>query len=94
MATVERGVLQVVVPVGFLLSEAQEMTVSVSRPGGEPLPVRLRFIPARPVEAVGVAALAADEPLSVSAPTPLRISRPKRTVVEDSYGEPEYGGGD
>ena len=91
MVTVERGVLQVVVPVGFLLPETQEMTVSVNRPDGDPLPVRLRFIPARPVEAV---ACAADEPVTVSAPTPLRISWPKRGVTEDSYGEPEYGGGD
>ncbi len=92
MITVERGVLQVVVPVGFLLPETQEMTVSVSRPDGDPLPVRLRFIPARPVEAA--AALAVDEPLAVPAPTPLCISWPKRAAVEDSYGEPEYGGGD
>jgi len=96
MATVEHGELQVVVPVGFLLTEAQEVTVSVDRPGGEPLPVRLRLIPARPVEAVGVATLvAADEPVSVSAPTPLRTTWPKRVPLEDDgYGEPEYGGGD
>jgi len=94
MATVEHGELQVVVPVGFLLTEAQEVTVSVDRPGRSPLPVRLRLIPARPVEAAGVAAVAeADEPISVSTPTPLRIARPKR-VVEDHFGEPEYGGGD
>ena len=48
MATVEHGELQVVVPVGFLLTEVQEVTVSVDRPGGDPLPVRLRLIPARP----------------------------------------------
>jgi hypothetical protein len=96
MATVERGELQVVVPVGFLLAEAQEVTVSVDRPGAEPLPVRLRLIPARPIEAAGVATLvAADEPVSVSAPTPLRIAWHKRAATEDDgYGEPEYGGGD
>lgn len=98
MATVEHGELQVVVPVGFLLTEAREVTVSVDRPGAEPLPVRLRLIPARPVEtATGVATLAAapDEPVSVSAPTPLRQPWPKRAMQEeDVYGEPEYGGGD
>src|SRR5262249_29787873 len=93
MATVEHGELQVVVPVGFLLTEAREVTVSVERPGAEPLPVRLRLIPARPAEAeTGVAALAAvpEEPVSVSAPTPLRHPWPKRELSEDDvYGEPE-----
>jgi hypothetical protein len=89
MATVERGELHVVVPVGFLLAEAREVTVSVDRPGSDPLPVRLRLIPARPAEAVGVAALAEvrDEPT----PAPRR-TRPK--PADDIYGEPEYGGGD
>ena len=90
MATVEHGELRVVVPVGFLLAEAQEMTVSVDRPGGAPLPVRLRFIPACPAESVADA----DEPVSVSAPTPLRLCWPHRGATEEGYGEPEYGGGD
>jgi hypothetical protein len=94
MATVEHGELQVVVPVGFLLTEVQEVTVSVDRPGSDPLPVRLRLIPARPVEATGVATLA-EEPVSVSTPTPLRNAWPDRIAAEDDgYGEPEYGGGD
>jgi hypothetical protein len=91
MATVEHGELQVVVPVGFLLAEAQEVTVSVNRPGGEPLPVRLRLIPARPSEELADV----SERTCVSAPTPMRISWPKRTATdEELYGEPEYGGGD
>lgn len=99
MATVEHGELQVVVPVGFLLAEAQEVTVSVNRPGSEPLPVRLRLIPARPSEQVsGVATLVevTEERVSVSDPTPVRITWPKRSHDgdEDGYGEPEYGGGD
>jgi hypothetical protein len=95
MATVEHGELQVVVPVGFLLTEAQEVTVSVDRPGADPLPVRLRLIPARPAEAAGVGAVAeADEPVSVSTPTPLRITRSRRVIDEDAFGQPEYGGGD
>ena len=88
MATVERGELQVVVPVGFLLAEAREVTVSVDRPGGDPLPVRLRLIPARAAEAVGVATLAEVR----DDPAPRRAPRPK--LSEDIYGEPEYGGGD
>ena len=97
MATVEHGELQVVVPVGFLLAEAQEVTVSVNRPGGEPLPVRLRLIPARPSEeASGVATLAevADERVCVSAATPLNVGWPKRDPFEEDFTEPEYGGGD
>ena len=92
MATVEHGELRVVVPVGFLLTEAQEMTVSVDRPGGTPLPVRLRFIPALAADTAGAAV--PDGPVSVSAPTPLRLCWPKRAATEDGYGEPEYGGGD
>jgi hypothetical protein len=80
--------LQVVVPVGFLLAEAREVTVSVDRPDGGPLPVRLRLIPARP-------SAAPPAPVSVSDPTPLVIAWPTRAAFEeDGYGEPEYGGGD
>lgn len=83
MAVLERE-LQVVVPVGFLLVEPQEVTVSVARPGGDPLPVRLRLIPARPAAAV---------PEPVSPPTPHAITWPARTAdFDDAYTE--YGGGD
>ena len=66
--------------------------MSVDRPGGAPLPVRLRFIPACPAEDAGAAAVA-DEPVSVSvcAPTPLRLCWPDRAAVDDGYGAPEYG---
>jgi hypothetical protein len=47
MTDLEHGELRVVVPVGFLLAEEQEVTVSVDRPDGTPLPIRLRLIPAR-----------------------------------------------
>jgi hypothetical protein len=97
MATVEHGELQVVVPVGFLLTEVREVRVSVERPGAEPLPVRLRLIPASPSELECSAALVeqSDEPVSVSAPTPLRIRPRKRTPgMGDSFGEPELGGSD
>ncbi len=85
MATVEHGELQVVVPVGFLLAETQEVTVSVSRPGGEPLPVRLKLIPARQTEE--------DELASVSDLTPMPVGWPRRDPFDDLY-EPEYGGSD
>ena len=47
MSDFENGELRVVVPVGFLLDEEQEVTVSVDRPDGSPLPIRLCLIPAR-----------------------------------------------
>jgi hypothetical protein len=93
MATVEHGELHVVVPVGFLLSETREVTVSVDRPGGAPLPVRLRLIPARAVETTGTAALVPVQ--DESAPRRDTCAWPRRAALdEDIYGEPEYGGGD
>jgi hypothetical protein len=91
MAHAEHGELRVVVPVGFLLTEAREVTVSVDRPGAAPLPVRLRLIPARAPAPAGVAvrAPAPDEP------TPLRIAWPeRRSAKSDDRDDPEYGGGD
>lgn len=85
MAVLEHE-LQVVVPVGFLLAEPQEVTVSVDRPGGVPLPLRLRLVPARPLAA-------APEPVAACAPTPLALAWSSRTAdFDDSYTE--YGGGD
>lgn len=48
MTDLEHGELRVVVPVGFLLNEEREVTVSVDRPDGDPLPIRLHLVPARP----------------------------------------------
>ena len=96
MATVENGELQVVVPVGFLLAEPQEVTVSVDRPDGTALPVRLRLLPARGgPEATGTATLieVADERPCVSTPTPMPITWSRRSRPVDHF-EPEYGGGD
>ncbi|MBY0461248.1 MAG: hypothetical protein K2V38_28320 [Gemmataceae bacterium] len=85
MVAVERAELQVVVPVGFLLSEPQEVTVSVDRPGADPLPVRLRLVPARAPESAA----------PVSAPTPLAIGWPRRaTRPAPDANYTEYGGGD
>lgn len=100
MTTVEHGELQVVVPVGFLLAEPQEVTVSVNRPGGEPLPVRLKLVPARPIDEPAPMAVGRVETngSSTSAATPLPRSTPwskaSRRALEEVYGEPEYGGGD
>jgi len=41
------GELHVVVPVGFLLEEEQEVTVHVPRGEGSELPIRLKLVPAR-----------------------------------------------
>jgi hypothetical protein len=79
MPTLTHGELQVVVPVGFLLAEEQEVTVSVARADGESLPVRLKLIPARPV---------------ASAPMPEAVAWPLRANPDDRFAEIEYGGGD
>lgn len=87
MTELEHGELRVVVPVGFLLNEEQEIALSVNRPDGQPLPIRLRLIPARPAEAVLTTA---------SDPTPMPIGWPSRRIsgAEDGYPTPEYGGSD
>jgi hypothetical protein len=90
MTELEQGELRVVVPVGFLLQEEQEVSVSVNRPDGQPLPIRLRLIPARPADPAQI---------SVSDPTPVPIGWPTRQIpkgtnVEDGYPSPEYGGSD
>jgi hypothetical protein len=46
MAQAQRDALKVDVPVGFLLAEPREVVVSIDRPDGEPLSIRLRLIPA------------------------------------------------
>jgi hypothetical protein len=82
----EQGELRVIVPVGFLLPREQEVSVSVERPDGPPLPIRLHLIPA-------------CAPASVSDATPANIgwsSRRLPTLPEDDdgYPGPDYGGGD
>jgi len=94
MTDLDVGELRVVVPVGFLLAEEQEVSVTVERPDGRPLPIRLRLIPARAAVLV-----------SVNDPTPLIIGWPTRKLpmaevadiadnTDDGYPEPDYGGGD
>jgi hypothetical protein len=90
MTELDQGELRVVVPVGYLLLEEQEVAVSVNRPDGPPLPIRLRLIPARPADPAQT---------SVSDPTPMAIGWPTRKIAnasnpEDGYPTPEYGGSD
>jgi hypothetical protein len=84
MTDLEVGELRVVVPVGFLLSEEQEVSVSVTSANGQPLPIRLRLIPARPAT------------VSVSEPTQtIGWSSTRRLPKEDDgYPIPDYGGSD
>ncbi len=85
MIDLETGELRVVVPVGFLLTEEQEVSVSVDRPNGGSLPIRLRLIPAR------ASSVALDER------TPVNFGWPTRRLTiphDDGYPAPEYGGGD
>jgi hypothetical protein len=86
MIELESGELRVVVPVGFLLSEEQEVSVSVERPDGRSLPIRLRLLPAR----VSPAAMN-DTPARPSWST-RRLAAARRH--DDGYPEPDYGGGD
>lgn len=89
MTKLEHGELRVVVPVGFLLAEEQEVSLSVDRPDGSPLPIRLRLIPARQSESAAI---------TIGDPTPA-IGWPARRDAssakpEDGYPTPEYGGSD
>ncbi|HJZ57070.1 MAG TPA: hypothetical protein VKE74_19020 [Gemmataceae bacterium] len=80
--------LRVDVPVGFLLPETREITVSVDRPSDAPLAIRLRLIPAE-TEAVR------PEPAYVPVgPGSGRISRARLAREADGYPGHDYGGGD
>jgi hypothetical protein len=83
MTDLEHGELRVIVPVGFLLPQEQEVSVSVDRPDGPPLPIRLHLVPAR-------------GSVDVSDPTPAAIGWRSRKLplADDGYPEPDYGGGD
>ena len=85
MIDVETGELRVVVPVGFLLSEEQEVSVRVERPDGRSLPIRFKLVPARVSPALNDL-------------TPVRLGWQSRRLAmahrDDGYPEPDYGGGD
>jgi len=84
-----RETLRVDVPVGFLLPETREITVSVDRPSEAPLAIRLRLIPAEEATA-DVTARAAI----ITGPGSGRISRAKLEREADGYPDHDYGGGD
>jgi hypothetical protein len=92
MTDLEHGELRVVVPVGFLLAEEQEVTVSVARPDGQPLPIRLKLVPARTeVNDPTPVAILDDAPAIIGWPT-RRLSRRRNT--DDGYPGHDMGGGD
>jgi hypothetical protein len=96
MTDFEHGELRVVVPVGFLLAEEQEVTVSVERPDGRMLPIRLRLIPARTSTSVGdptPVALAEQAPAAIVGWPTRRLSR-SRCDIDDGYPAHDVGGGD
>lgn len=88
MTDFDKGELRVVVPVGFLLSEEQEVSVSVPRPDGGRLPIRLCLIPAqRGIESNGLARTAIV--------TPKNLPWPRRHLHDnDGYHGYDMGGGD
>ncbi len=89
MTKLDHGELRVEVPVGFLLSEEQELSVSVDRPGGDPLPIRLRLIPARPSVVPDTDYASERTPLSIGWP-----SRRGSELQDDGYHGFDVGGGD
>lgn len=93
MTDLEHGELRVVVPVGFLLAEEQEVTVSVDRPDGQPLPIRLKLVPARTEVCDPTPVAIVDEtPAIIGWPT-RRLSR-RHHDIDDGYPGHDVGGGD
>jgi hypothetical protein len=88
MLKTESDTLRVDVPVGFLLAEPREITVSVDRADDAPLAIRLRLIPAQ----------ACGGPPD-SAPRLLSALRRRRApaaweATDGGYPHPDVGGGD
>jgi hypothetical protein len=93
MTDLEHGELRVVVPVGFLLDEEQEVTVSVDRPDGQPLPIRLKLVPARSEACDGTPVAVIDETPAILGWPTRRLSR-RRRELDDGYPGHDVGGGD
>lgn len=90
----ENGELRVVVPVGFLLDEEREVTVSVDRPDGDPLPIRLRLVPARTDARDSPAECATESPaVELHWPTRCQLAT-TRADDDDGYPGFDVGGGD
>jgi hypothetical protein len=92
MTDLEYGELRVVVPVGFLLDEEQEVTVSVDRPDGTPLPIRLRLVPACSASAEPDQVVDDHTPMPVGWPSRRRLARFR--ADDDGYPGHDMGGGD
>lgn len=87
MSMFDRDTLRVDVPVGFLLPEPREITVSVDRPAEGPLSIQLRLVPAQ------VASLAAEG--REGGTSPIRPQRTARLLDKEAdFAEKEYGCGD
>jgi hypothetical protein len=93
MTDLEHGELRVVVPVGFLLAEEQEVTVSVDRPDGQPLPIRLKLIPARTDACDPTPAIVDESSTNYMGWPSRRLSR-RRLCIDDGYPGHDVGGGD
>lgn len=83
--------LRVDVPVGFLLPETREITVSVDRPAEAPLAIRLRLIPA---EEAGGESAPVPAPHFAAGPGSGRLARARLAREADGYPDHDYGGGD
>lgn len=73
------GELRVVVPVGFLLEEEQEVIVHVPRGEGSELPIRLKLVPAR---------------VPLSPPVAIPQRRQHRSQLEEEFPAYDLGVGD
>ena len=94
MHDLEHGELRVVVPVGFLLAEEQELTVSVDRPDGQPLPIRLKLVPARTDVGDPTPAIVDESSDSSYIGWPTRRLSRSRLRIDDGYPGHDVGGGD
>jgi hypothetical protein len=93
MTDLENGELRVVVPVGFLLDEEQEVTVSVERPEGPPLPIRLCLVPARTTIGDPTPVAIVDDAPATIVGWPTRRLLARRDI-DDGYPGHDVGGGD
>jgi hypothetical protein len=94
MPDLEHGELRVVVPVGFLLAEEQELTVSVDRPDGQPLPIRLKLVPARTDVCDPTPSIVDESSTATLMGWPSRRASRGRRCIDDGYPGHDVGGGD
>ena len=90
MAQTARDLLKVDVPVGFLLTEAREILVSVDRPQDTPLSIRLRLVPAECESRPEFGAT----PVRTDDDTPAPTRRLTRKWPAETLNDYDHGGGD